>query len=76
LSKNPKAVAKADKTNAPLAVALMVGHLAKQIHQIKNSEAGLPSLDTFLDAYARYREFFSLGQIRFSFPKERQDLGV
>jgi hypothetical protein len=32
------------------------------------------SSDTFLDAYARYREFFSLGQIRFSFPKERQDL--
>jgi hypothetical protein len=74
LSKNPKAVAKAEKTNAPLAVALMVGHITKQIHHIKNSEAALPSSDTFLDAYARYREFFSLGQIRFSFPKERQDL--
>ncbi len=74
LSKNPEAVAKAEKTNAPMAVALMVGHITKQIHHLKNSTAELPSSDTFLDDYAKYRKFFSLGQIRFSFPKERQDL--
>ena len=74
LLKTPEAVAKAEKTNAPLAVALMVGHITRQIHHLKNSAAELPSSDTFLEAYARYRKFFSLGQIRFSFPKERQDL--
>jgi hypothetical protein len=54
LSNSPKAVAKAEKSNAPLAVALLVGHITKQIHHLKKSADELPSSDTFLDAYAKY----------------------
>jgi hypothetical protein len=74
LSNSPEAVAKAKNSNAPLAVALLVGHITQQIHHLKKSADELPSSDTFRKAYAIYREYFPPGNIGFSFPKERQDL--